>query len=215
MFTTPPIVVGIAGGTGSGKTELARFLAAKACGAAVIVSQDWYYHDRSMLSASEQLALNFDHPSAFDHALLREHLMALKAGRVIRAPSYDYITHRRSEDGALLSPAGIIVLEGLLILHEPGLRALLDYSVFVDVPADVRLTRRLQRDAASRGIPSEETLRLYETFARPMHDIFVQPSACHASEIWSQEQDRDFPARLVTRISEMRARMESSGPGGR
>jgi len=207
----PPLIVGIAGGSASGKTELAAFVTARARGA-VSISQDWYYHDRSALSPGEQSALNFDHPDAFDHSLLRQHLLAIKAGRAIRPPDYDFKTHRRLHDAAPLPPARIIVLEGLLILHDPGLRALLDFSVFVDVPADVRLTRRLLRDAASRGIPIAETLRLYESFVRPMHERFVQPSVRHASVIWSQEEDREFPTRLVRWVDGMRTRAESSAP---
>jgi uridine kinase len=150
--------------------------------------------------------LNFDHPGAFDHALLLEQLRALRAGEAVRAPSYDYTTHRRSPDGVQLRPAPVILLEGLLVLHDPGLRKMFDYSVFVDVPADLRLVRRLRRDAGGRGLAIKETLRLYEYCVRTMHEAFVQPSAQHATTIWHPELDPEFPVKLVQRIRKMLAR---------
>jgi uridine kinase len=207
-----PIIVGLAGGSASGKTELAKFLVVQLRGAAVIVSQDWYYRDRSMLSPGERRSLNFDHPKAFDHALLREQLLAIKAGRTVRAPRYDYSINQRLKGGVQLQPAPVILLEGLLVLHDPGLRALLDLSVFVDVPADLRLMRRLRRDVVDRGIPIEETLRLYEHCVRSMHEQFIQPSARHATMVWSQETDREFPMRLLKRIRAMLSRDRSANP---
>ena len=210
-----PIIIGLAGGTASGKTELARFLATQLRGSAVIISQDWYYRDRSMLSPGERRMLNFDHPHAFDYGLLRKQLAALKAGRSVRAPRYSYVTHRRSNSGTWLRFAKVILLEGLYVLHDPDLRALLDYSVFVDVPADVRLMRRVRRDVVERGIGVAETLRLYEHCVRSMHDQFVQPSARYASVIWSQQTDHDFPRRLARRFMKLAGEKATSFSPGR
>jgi len=200
---TSPRLVGIAGGSASGKSELAKLMADRLRDHAVLVSQDWYYRDRSELPPAEKLKLNFDHPSAFDHALLHRHLIALKAGQAVRVPQYDYVTHARTASHAHLSPRSIILLEGLLVLHDPRIRALLDFSVFIDVPADTRLLRRLHRDVTARGLPFEETLRLYEHCVSPMHERFVQPSACHANVVWNQAKDRHFPKRLTQQLKAM------------
>ncbi len=204
-----PLIIGITGGTASGKTRLAKYVTTQLRDSAVTVTQDWYYRDRSMLSPGERRFLNFDHPGAFDYALMLEQLRALKSGRTVRAPSYDYTTHRRSPAGVWLRPAPVIVVEGLLVLHDPRLRALFDYCVFVDVPADLRLVRRLRRDAGSRGLAIKETLRLYEYCVRTMHDSFVQPSAQHATAIWHPEQDPEFPVNLVRRIQRMLKRRKA------
>jgi uridine kinase len=198
-----PLIVGIAGGTASGKTRLAKYVAQKLGNDAVTVTQDWYYRDRSMLSPGERRLLNFDHPAAFDHALLLEQLRALRAGETVRAPNYNYTTHQRSLEGVWLRPAPVILVEGLLVLHDPVLRQMFDYSVFVDVPADLRLVRRLRRDAGGRGRAIKETLRLYEYCVRTMHESFVQPSAQYATLIWHPEQDAEFPVKLVQRIRKM------------
>jgi uridine kinase len=197
-----PRLVGIAGGSASGKSELAAHLASRLDDATVI-SQDWYYHDRSALRQQEKMKLNFDHPDAFDHALLCQHLVALKAGCEVQPPRYDYATHARLENHSAVKPGGIIIVEGLLVLHEPRIRALLDYSVFVNVPAEVRLDRRLRRDAGARAIPPCETLRLWCHCVSPMHERFVQPSSRHASAVWEQLEDRDFPQRLAKLLRTM------------
>ena len=202
----PPRIIGIAGGTGCGKSALAVSLIEALHPHATLVSQDWYYKDRGGISAGEAQELNFDHPSAFDGALLRRHLLQLKASKPIEAPRYDYATHRRLADTVSVPDAPIVLLEGILILHDARLRALLDLTVFIDAPADVRLMRRLRRDCSQRGIPVAETLRLYENFARPMHEQFVQPSARHATLVWDQMTDRRFPARLTARLQTLLAK---------
>ncbi len=204
-----PFIVGIAGGTGSGKSELAAFLAKALRPHATLVSQDWYYRDQNGISPEERLRLNFDHPDAFDNALLRKHLSRLKAREEVLSPRYDYASQRRHAESVPLNHSRIILLEGILILHDSRLRSLLDLSVFVDVPPDVRLMRRIRRDLEARGIPVAETLRLYESFARPMHERYVQPSARHASHVWSQLADPRFPARLKSQLKE-KLKAESS-----
>ena len=195
--------MGIAGGSASGKSELAKLMTNRLRDHAVLISQDWYYRDRSALPPAEKLKLNFDHPRAFDQALLHRHLLALKAGQAVRVPQYDYVTHARTANHAHLAPRSIILLEGLLVLHDPRIRALLDFSVFIDVPADTRLLRRLHRDVTARGLPFEETLRLYEHCVSPMHERFVQPTARHATVVWNQAKDRHFPKRLARQLEAM------------
>lgn len=204
MNTKRSIIIGIAGGSASGKTGLALYLQ-RAFGMQVTcLSQDWYYRDQSHLSAEDAQALNFDHPDAFEDDLLVWQLRALQAGRVVRAPRYDYAAHRRHDDGVCLRPAPIIVVEGLLVLHHPAVRELFDLSIFVDVPADLRLLRRIRRDAVERGIDCEETLHAYEHFVRPMHQQFVQPSAHFATTVWYPETQPDFPAECVAWIEGLR-----------
>jgi uridine kinase len=189
--------VGIAGGTGSGKSWLAQYLSRALCGRAAVITQDWYYKDRSRTVAHRRAALNFDHPRAFDHALLGRHLDALRRGSAIDAPQYEYRTHSRAATTVRIEAAPVVLIEGILVLHDPDVRRRLDHAIFVDVPADVRLMRRLRRDAGERGLPTAETLRLYEKFARPMHERFVEGSSARAVEIWRPLEDRRFPRRLA------------------
>ncbi|MEI6350941.1 MAG: uridine kinase [Verrucomicrobiota bacterium] len=201
--SSAPLLVGIAGGTGSGKSEFAASLLEALQPHATLISQDWYYRDRAGVSPEAALKLNFDHPAAIDNALLRKHLLKLKARQEIHTPRYDYANHRRLASTVPVTHSPIILIEGILILHDARLRSLFDLSVFIDVPADVRLMRRIHRDVNARGIPVDETLRLYEVFARPMHERFVQPSACHATLVWSQLTDRRFPERLKSHLKQL------------
>lgn len=170
---------------------------------AVLISHDWYYRDRSTLGADAKKKVNFDHPSAFETPLLVRHLLSLKARRGIKTPRYDYASHRRLQETAEATATDIILIEGLFVLHDVRLRKLLELSVFVDVPADIRLIRRIRRDAVARGIAVEETLRLYENFVRPMHERYVQPSARHATHVWDALRDRRFPAKFKNEIRGM------------
>jgi uridine kinase len=196
-------IVGIAGGTGSGKTWLARFLKDALGSRAALVSQDWYYKDQPGVRGAKEKSLNFDHPRAIEHSLLVSHLDALRRGREVQTPRYDFATHRRARRAVPLSPAPVVILEGLFVLQQKSILKRLDHSVFVDLPADLRLIRRLRRDATERRIPVEETLRLYETFARPMHDRFVQPSATNARRVWLPLSERDFPRRFAAELKQL------------
>jgi len=198
-----PVIVGIAGGSASGKTWLADYLLRALGKRAVLISQDWYYRDQSAITGAAARELNFDHPRAFETMLMMKHLRELREHRGVQSPVYDYANHSRLDATTPVSPADLILVEGLFVLHETALRRLLDVSVFVDVPADIRLMRRLRRDAGERGIPVEETLRLYERFVRPMHERFVQPSGRHATHIWRPLTDRAFPARIRRNLKEM------------
>ncbi len=198
---TLSLIIGITGGSGSGKTELANYLCKALGRRAMLLSHDWYYKDRTGCADEARSKLNFDHPRALETALLTRHLRELSARKEVRAPRYNYATSSRTESVAARS-ADIIFLEGLFILHEERLRCLIDTSIFVEVPADIRLLRRIRRDTRERGIPVEETLRLYENFTRPMHDRFVQPSARHATHVWEPLKDKTFPARFKRQLKE-------------
>lgn len=203
-----PLCVGIGGGSGSGKSWLAGFLKGKLGKRAVIVCQDWYYRDNGHVSGEAAKKLNFDHPRAIERALFSSQLSMLLAGRAIERPCYDYARHARLKQTVRVDPADVVIVEGLLVLHDRRLRELMDLSVFIDVPSDVRLVRRIRRDVEQRRVDLEETLRLYEHCVKPMHDRFIQPSAQHALYLWKQEEDRSFPQELA-RVVE--ARLGSSG----
>jgi uridine kinase len=196
-----PRVIGIAGGSGSGKSAFARTLLEALSPHAVLISQDWYYRDRSDLPYDQHDTLNFDHPSAFNSTLLQKQLAQLRAGNPVQTPRYDYVKHVVTREVVEVRPAPIILLEGILILHSQALRKTMDVSVFIHVPADIRLMRRIRRDAIDRGIPVEETLRLYELFARPMHERYIEPSARHATHVWHQEKDSRFPAKFLRKLA--------------
>ncbi len=191
------MVLGIAGGSGSGKSWLAREVAASFAGRSTVICHDWYYKHNGHLNAEESRKLNFDHPNALETALMCRHLDRLAAGEPVDAPIYDYATHTRSEETRPVEPAPLLILDGILILHETALRERMNLSVFIDVPDDIRLMRRVRRDTLERRVDLHETLRLYEEFVRPMHLRFVAPSSHHASWIWSQLDDKRFPGLLI------------------
>lgn len=173
-----PFFLGVAGGTGSGKTTVARAIL-EAVGAERIafIEQDSYYRDVDWeRTGRDPGGYNFDHPAALDHELLVAHLRELRAGRPIPKPVYDFGTHRRRPETVRIPARPVVLLEGILLLAEPELRELLDFKVYVDTDADVRLIRRLRRDVHERGRDPEEVLRQYEETVRPMHLEFVEPS---------------------------------------
>jgi uridine kinase len=174
---TGPLVIGIAGGTGSGKTTVAHKLAAAIPdGRCVVIEHDAYYRDQGHLPPAERAAINFDHPSALDSGLLAEHLVALRAGRSIDQPLYDFVTHTRREETRRVDPAPVIVVEGILVFVEQLVRDLLDVKVFVDTDADIRLMRRIRRDLEQRGRSFASVRDQYYATVRPMHIEYVEPS---------------------------------------
>ena len=193
----PRVVLGIAGGSGSGKSWLAREVAAAFAGRSTVICHDWYYKHNGHLSEEESKKLNFDHPSALETALMCRQLDRLAEGEAVEAPIYDYASHTRLKETRPVEPAPLLILDGILILHESSLRERMNLSVFIEVPDDVRLVRRVRRDTIERRVDLHETLRLYEEFVRPMHHRFVGPSSHHASWIWSQLEDRRFPSLLI------------------
>ena len=179
-----PVVLGVAGGSGSGKTTVAQaVLDAVGRHRIAFLAQDSYYRDRLWASSDEPLHYNFDHPNALDHDLLVAHMKNLRAGEGANVPVYDFVTHRRREETVRVEPRAVILLEGILLFVDPKLRALLDFKIFVDTDSDIRLIRRLRRDIADRGRQVEDVLSQYEETVRPMHLEFVEPSKRYADVI--------------------------------
>jgi uridine kinase len=204
----PPLVVGLAGGTASGKSwlaaRLARSLGPRRC---VVIPHDHYYRDHPELSPAQRSVLDFDSPAAFETPLLLRHLRELRSGRSVEVPRYRFDISRRAPETDPAAPAPIILVEGLFVLADPGLRRALDLKVFVHAPADLRLLRRIRRDTTDRGHPLAEVLARYETHARPGHEKHVEPSRRHADIVWDQEADAAFPSRFLAKLrSHLKAR---------
>lgn len=181
------LVVGIAGGSGAGKTTVVRKIIERLPkGSVALLSQDNYYIDNSHLPMKERHQLNFDHPSAIEFDLLIEHLADLKAGKTINMPVYSYFTYVRLDDVIPIQPCEVIIVDGILIMTNERLRDLLDIKVFVDADADDRLMRRLQRDVLDRGYSVEGVLHKYEYTVKPMHIQFIEPTKRYADIIVPQ-----------------------------
>lgn len=177
------ITIGIAGGTGSGKTTITRRIMQEFGGDVSVVYHDNYYKRHDSLTYEERTKLNYDHPNAFDTPLLIEHLEALRAGRQVECPVYDYTVHNRSAKTVTIRPAKVIVVEGILIFAEPELCKRMDIKIFVDTDADVRILRRIVRDTRDRGRDLESIVSQYLTTVKPMHEMFVEPSKRNADII--------------------------------
>ncbi|HUO85224.1 MAG TPA: uridine kinase [Thermoanaerobaculia bacterium] len=181
---TRPVIIGIAGGTGSGKTTVANAIYERV-GADRIewISHDSYYRDFAHLSPEERSHLNFDHPDSLETEFLIRHLDELTSGRSIAVPIYDFTNHRRKPETTEAFPRPVIILEGILVLADRTLRDRIDIKLFVDTPPDIRFVRRLMRDTMSRGRSLESVVEQYLTTVRPMHEEFVEPSKRHADLI--------------------------------
>ncbi len=178
------ILIGIAGASGSGKTLVAQTIYdALGSDNVVIMQEDSYYKDLSHLPIEERAKINFDHPDAFDHDLLAEHLKKLLRGEVIEHPIYDYTIHSRKKETRRVGPHQIIIAEGILILAMPELRELMDIKIFIDTPPDICLIRRLKRDIHERGRSVDSVLKQYQETVRPMYLRFVEPSKRYADII--------------------------------
>ncbi len=177
----PPVIIGVAGGSGSGKTTVAVRVQEAFPGRTVeIIHHDSYYHDNSGLPLEQRARINYDHPEAFDTALLVRHLAALRQGETVAVPRYDYATHSRLPESEALEPADIVFVEGILVLECKELRELMDIRLYVDVDADERVLRRLIRDTRERGRTVASVVEQYLNVVRPMHLQFVQPSKRYA-----------------------------------
>lgn len=176
LFAQKPLIIGIAGGTGSGKTTLAEQLLEIFPSHAILINQDAYYKDLNHLSQEKITQHNFDHPDALDFSLLKEHLLALKQNQDVEIPVYNFCTHTREEKTTTLSSADLIILEGILIFAIPEIRELCDLKLFVETDDDIRLLRRIERDMQSRGREFIGIKEQYLTTVKPMHDAFVEPS---------------------------------------
>ncbi|MEZ4557033.1 MAG: uridine kinase [Caldilineaceae bacterium] len=179
-----PLVIGVAGGSGSGKTTVSTRIQ-EIVGRTHItyIQHDHYYRDRPDLSRAERAKVNYDHPDSLETPLMVEHLRTLRAGQPVDAPLYNFATHRRMEETQRLEPARVILVEGILIFVEPALRELLDMRIFVDTDADLRFIRRLQRDINERGRSLDSVINQYLETVRPMHLEFVEPSKRYADII--------------------------------
>ena len=179
-----PSVIGVAGGSGSGKTTVVRRIVDSLGPEQVVVLEhDRYYRDRNDLRLEERAALNYDHPDALDTNLLVEHVRMLKAGQAVDVPLYDFTRHARRADRQRYEPRRAIIVEGILIFTEPVLRELMDVKVFVDADADTRFIRRMQRDVAERGRTLESVVEQYLATVKPMHFEFVEPTKRYADII--------------------------------
>ena len=178
------ILIGIAGGSGSGKTLVARTIVRElGSDRVVVIDQDSYYKNLEDVPLRDRDSRNFDHPDAFDQPLLEQHIRDLLDGRPIEQPIYDYTEHRRLPETRSIGEHTVIVLEGILIFGDPGLRALMDIKLFIDADPDVRFIRRLRRDLMERGRSVDSIIRQYEESVRPMHLQFVDPAKRHADLI--------------------------------
>ncbi len=180
----PPVIIGLAGGTGSGKTTVAKaILSHVGADRIAVVPHDAYYDNFDQLSPALRDALNFDHPDSLDTGLLIQHLQQLKVGQSIEMPVYDFTTHSRTNCTVHVEPQPVVLVEGILILAEPALRELFDVKIYVDTDADLRFIRRLERDVAERGRTPQSVVHQYLTTVRPMHLEFVEPSKRYADVI--------------------------------
>jgi uridine kinase len=172
-----PLVVGVAGGSGSGKTTVVREILHRLCPERVgVVHHDAYYRDYAHLPHDVRATINFDHPDALETELLEAHLRALLDGEVVRMPVYDFTTHTRTSQTVPVRPTDVLIVDGILVLAEPSLRKLMDIRIFVDTDADLRFIRRLDRDIRERGRSLESVVQQYLESVRPMHMDFVEPS---------------------------------------
>jgi uridine kinase len=199
------LLIGIAGGSGSGKTLVARTIVRElGSDRVVIIDQDSYYRNLEDIPFRDRDARNFDHPDAFDHDLLKAHVRQLLAGQAIEQPIYDYTDYRRLAETRHVGEHLVIVLEGILIFVDPELRALMDIKLFIDADPDVRFIRRLRRDLVERGRSVDSIIRQYEESVRPMHLQFVDPSKRHADVIVPEGGHNKVAIDLVkTKIREL------------
>jgi uridine kinase len=181
------IVIGIAGGTASGKTTVVRSIYERLPDdQAALIPQDAYYKDMSHLPMEERLKVNYDHPEAIEFDLFYQHILALKNGQSIEVPMYDYITCTRCTGSRTVKPQEIVIIEGIMIMTDPRLRQQMDIKIFVDADADDRLMRRIKRDVSERGRTIESVLEAYETCVKPMHNLFIEPTKRYADIIIPQ-----------------------------
>ncbi len=179
-----PLIIGIAGGSGSGKSTVARNVAELLTTTSVaFIDMDAYYKNFSALSLDERRKLNWDHPDAFDYDLLVSHLEALSKRKSIEKPEYDFVTHLRRAERTRVEPADVVVIDGILLFVDAKVRELCDVKVFVDADADIRLIRRIERDTHLRGRPLDEIIEQYLATVQPMHCEFVEPSKRYADVI--------------------------------
>jgi uridine kinase len=214
MSDQPAIVIGIAGGSASGKSLVTQRLTEYPYpGAAARLELDSYYRDLSDLDFEARAAVNFDHPNAFDVELLAQHIETLRGGEAVETPIYDYKTHGRRAETRRVEGRPIVVVEGILVFYFERLRKLMDIRIFVETASDIRLLRRIRRDIVERGRELEDVLGQYEKDVRPMHEAFVEPSKRHADLIIPHGGENRVAIDVVkSRIAELA--IERRGIGG-
>ena len=180
---TGPLIVGVVGGSGSGKTTVAHAIAESVEAGAMVLDQDAYYRDLAHLTLDERRRINFDHPDSIDTELFVAHLEALAAGEPVDKPTYDFAAHTRAAETVQIEPGRVVVVDGILLFVDPRLRRMFDLRIYVDVADDVRFIRRLLRDLTERGRSLESVIEQYLDTVRPMHLEFVEPSRRHADVI--------------------------------
>ncbi|MCP3742593.1 uridine kinase [Rossellomorea sp. BNER] len=179
-----PVVIGVAGGSGSGKTSVTKAIYEHFKGHSILMlEQDYYYKDQSHLPFEERLKTNYDHPLAFDNDLLLNHIQKLLKHEAIDKPIYDYTMHTRSNESIVVEPKEVIILEGILILEDERLRNMMDIKLYVDTDADLRIIRRLLRDIKERGRSIDSVIEQYVNVVRPMHNQFIEPTKRYADVI--------------------------------
>ncbi len=207
-----PLIIGIAGGSGSGKSTVATNVADLLTTASVaFIDMDAYYKNFPGLTLEERKKLNWDHPDAFDYDLLCEHLEALSRRKAIDKPEYDFVTHLRRREHTRVEPADVVVIDGILLFVDDRVRELCDVKVFVDADADVRLIRRIERDTHVRGRPLDEILEQYLSTVQPMHLEFVEPSKRYADVIVPRGGHNAVAIEMIVAKIQRRLQRESDG----
>lgn len=203
------LIIGIAGGTGCGKTTVVDQIVSELPEDEVcIISQDSYYHDTSHLTLDERTKINFDHPQAIDFELLASHLKELRAGNSFEQPVYSFIEHNRTGETITTYPKKVIIVEGILILSDPDIRDMFDIKIFVHADSDERLIRRLKRDIATRGRDLEEVLNRYQTTLKPMHQQFIEPTKEYADIIIPTNKYNTVAVEVIRSIIDHKIRLK-------
>lgn len=202
MAAKRPVVIGIAGGSCSGKTSVTNAIYdVFRDHSVVVIEQDFYYKDQSHLTFEERLGTNYDHPLAFDNDLLIQHIKKLLSRQSIEKPVYDYVQHTRAKEVIHVEPVDVIILEGILVLEDADLRDLMDIKLFVDTDSDLRIIRRIMRDIKERGRTTDSVIDQYLTAVRPMHNLFIEPTKRYADIIIPEGGDNEVAIDLmVTKI---------------
>jgi uridine kinase len=207
-----PFIIGVAGGSGSGKTTVTQqVLAAIGPQLVAVVIQDYYYLNQNHLSFEERLKINYDHPDAFDWPLLIEHVQTLRRGQGIDMPTYDFAHHARAEATIRVNPAPVIVIEGLFPLFDAALREMMSLKIFVDTDSDVRFIRRLQRDIAERGRSTDSVIEQYLATVRPMHNKFIEPTKRYADVILPHGANDPAVDIITTKVVSLCGQMDAGG----
>lgn len=202
-----PVIIGIAGGTGSGKTTVARSIYDRVGKDRIEwISHDSYYRNFDGYSPEQRHQINFDHPDSLETELLTRHLDVLSKGSSVEVPVYDFATHSRKSETQRVEPRKVVIVEGILVLAEPELRKRIDIKLFVDTPADIRFVRRLKRDIESRGRSLQSVIQQYLTTVRPMHEEFVEPSKRYADLIIPEGGENQVAINaIISRVEQLLA----------